>query len=138
MRERASRLSRVVSLFDHRLSLSNNNRLRLIRERYMSIRTTALALCVAVSATLGFTLSASPAFAANSQQSKMTDCNKQAGDKKGDDRKAFMKSCLSASPAAASAPMTQQEKMTACNSQASGKKGDDRKAFMKSCLSNKG
>jgi hypothetical protein len=26
-------------------------------------------------------------------------CNKQAGDKKGDDRKAFMKSCLSSAPA---------------------------------------
>jgi hypothetical protein len=68
----------------------------------------------------------------------MTDCNKQAGDKKGDDRKAFMKSCLSAAPAAASAPMTQQQKMTACNQQASDKKGDERKTFMKSCLSNKG
>ena len=38
---------------------------------------------------------ASPAFAQNSQQSKMTACNQQAGDKKGDDRKAFMSSCLS-------------------------------------------
>ncbi|WP_109482643.1 PsiF family protein [Paraburkholderia sp. C35] len=84
-------------------------------------------------------LLASPAFAANSQQSKMTDCNKQAGDKKGDDRKAFMKSCLSASPAAAaSGPMTQQDKMKMCNTQAADKKGDDRKAFMKTCLSNKG
>ncbi|NML31254.1 PsiF family protein [Paraburkholderia antibiotica] len=76
-----------------------------------------------------------PAFAENSQQSKMADCNKQAGDKKGDDRKAFMKTCLSAKPAAAAAPMTQQEKMKACNTQATGKKGDDRKAFMKTCLS---
>ncbi|MBN3767131.1 PsiF family protein [Burkholderia sp. Ac-20365] len=84
-------------------------------------------------------LLASPAFAANSQQSKMTDCNKQAGDKKGDERKAFMKSCLSASPAAAaSTPMTQQDKMKMCNKQAADKKGDDRKAFMSSCLSNKG
>ena len=78
---------------------------------------------------------ASPAFAQNSQQSKMTTCNQQAGDKKGDDRKAFMKSCLSAKPAAA--PMSQQDKMKACNVQAAGKKGDDRKAFMSSCLSNK-
>jgi hypothetical protein len=84
-------------------------------------------------------LLAAPAFAENSQQNKMTMCNKQAGDKKGDDRKAFMKSCLSASsPMAASAPMTQQEKMKACNVQAADKKGDDRKAFMKTCLSNKG
>ena len=84
-------------------------------------------------------LLASPAFAANSQQSKMTVCNKQAGDKKGDERKAFMKDCLSASSAmAASAPMTQQDKMKMCNTQAGDKKGDDRKAFMKTCLSNKG
>jgi hypothetical protein len=77
---------------------------------------------------------ASPVFAQNSQQSKMTACNKQAGDKKGDDRKAFMSSCLSSKPAA---PMSQQDKMKACNTQAAGKKGDDRKAFMSSCLSNK-
>ncbi|ACC70242.1 PsiF family protein [Paraburkholderia phymatum] len=84
-------------------------------------------------------LLASPVFAANSQQSKMTECNKQAGDKKGDDRKAFMKNCLSASSAmAASAPMSQQDKMKMCNTQAGDKKGDDRKAFMKTCLSNKG
>jgi hypothetical protein len=77
-----------------------------------------------------------PAFADNSQQSKMTVCNQQAGDKKGDDRKAFMKSCLSSAQPAAK-PMTQQERMKACNVQAGDKKGDDRKAFMKTCLSNK-
>jgi hypothetical protein len=87
---------------------------------------------------LGFALAAPATYAANSQQSKMTDCNKQAADKKGDERKAFMKSCLAAAPAAASAPMTQQDKMTACNKSATGKSGDDRKAYMKSCLSNKG
>ncbi len=78
---------------------------------------------------------ASPAIAQNSQQTKMADCNQQAGDKKGDDRKAFMQTCLSAKPVAASAPMSQQDKMKACNTQATGKKGDDRKAFMKTCLS---
>jgi len=78
-----------------------------------------------------------PAFAQNSQQSKMTACNQQAGDRKGDDRKAFMQSCLSGS-APAAATMTQQDKMKACNAQAGDKKGDDRKAFMKTCLSNKG
>ena len=47
------------------------------------------------------TLFAASAFAAdaapakNSQQSKMTVCNKEAADKKGDERKAFMKTCLS-------------------------------------------
>jgi hypothetical protein len=29
------------------------------------------------------------------QQEKMTACNKSAGDKKGDDRQAYMKTCLS-------------------------------------------
>jgi hypothetical protein len=29
------------------------------------------------------------------QQGKMATCNKDAGDKKGDERKAFMKDCLS-------------------------------------------
>lgn len=75
-----------------------------------------------------------PAFAANSQQSKMATCNKDATGKAGDDRKAFMKDCLSKKPAAA-APATQQEKMKSCNVDATGKKGDDRKAFMKQCLS---
>jgi psiF repeat-containing protein len=100
----------------------------------MKIRATmaALALGVALSATFA----ATPAFADNSQQSKMTTCNAQAAGKKGDDRKAFMKDCLSSAPAAAT-PMTQQQKMTACNKSATGKKGDDRKAFMKDCLSSK-
>ena len=75
---------------------------------------------------------------ASSQTDKMTDCNKQAAGKKGDDRKAFMSQCLSSAPVAASAPMTQQQRMTYCNKQATGKTGDDRKAFMSSCLSNKG
>ena len=98
----------------------------------MKIRTS-----IAIAA-LGLAFAAPSVFAENSQQSKMTACNAQAAGKKGDDRKAFMKSCLSAAPAAASAPMTQQQKMTACNQQASDKKGDERKTFMKSCLSNKG
>ncbi len=70
------------------------------------------------------------------QQSKMGDCNKSAADKKGDERKAFMKSCLSdGGTSAAGTPMTQQDKMKKCNVDATGKKGDERKAFMKSCLS---
>jgi hypothetical protein len=67
------------------------------------------------------------------QQNKMTTCNQEAGDKKGDERKAFMKSCLSAKPAAT----TQQDKMKTCNAEAKGKTGDERKAFMKTCLSAK-
>ena len=79
-----------------------------------------------------------PAFAANnSQQNKMVTCNKDATGKKGDERKAFMKECLSNKPAVAAPPPTQQQKMVTCNKDATGKKGDDRKAFMKQCLSNK-
>ncbi|MDE1184331.1 PsiF family protein [Paraburkholderia sp.] len=104
----------------------------------MKIHTAKAAKSALAALTLGALLAAplSSAFADNSQQSKMTVCNKQAADKKGDDRKAFMKTCLSSTPAAA--PMTQQDKMKACNVQATDKKGDDRKAFMKTCLSNKG
>ncbi len=68
----------------------------------------------------------------NSQQTKMTTCNAEAAGKKGDERKAFMKECLSAKPAAS---MTQQDKMKKCNVDATGMKGDERKAFMKTCLS---
>ena len=69
------------------------------------------------------------------QQQKMKDCNAQASDKKGDERKAFMKECLSAKPMKQGTP--QQEKMKACNKEASGKqlKGDERKKFMSTCLS---
>ena len=69
------------------------------------------------------------AFAASAQQNKMKECNASAADKKGDERKAFMKECLSAKKA------TQQDKMKSCNKDATGKKGDERKAFMKECLS---
>ena len=64
------------------------------------------------------------------QQSKMTTCNTEAGDKKGDERKAFMKSCLSAKKT------TQQDRMKSCNKEAGDKslKGDDRKKFMSDCL----
>lgn len=69
--------------------------------------------------------------APTAQQNKMKTCNAEAGDKKGDARKAFMKQCLSAAKA------TQQEKMKTCNADANGKalKGDARKAYMKTCLS---
>ncbi len=84
---------------------------------------------------------ASGAFAATdaaptAQQSKMKTCNADATGKKGDERKAFMKECLSAKPA--EKPLTaQQSKMKTCNADAAGKKGDERKAFMKTCLSAK-
>jgi hypothetical protein len=68
------------------------------------------------------------------QQEKMKSCNAEAGDKKGDERRAFMSSCLKAG--APAAPMTQQDKMKKCNADASVKslKGDERKTFMSECL----
>ena len=78
----------------------------------------------------------------NSQQDKMKSCNADATAKSltGDDRKAFMKTCLSAKPAAASSTATgnsQQQKMKTCNADATSQKltGDARKSFMKTCLS---
>jgi hypothetical protein len=97
---------------------------------------TTLAFSMAVLSTSAFAANEAPAMAKagasapmSAQQSKMGACNSQAADKKGDERKAFMKTCLSNKPA------TQQDKMKSCNKDATGKKGDERKAFMKDCLS---
>ena len=82
-------------------------------------------------AAMAFGLAAGSAMAADAtaQQSRMAICNKDAGEKKGDERKAFMKTCLSAKKE------TQQSKMGTCNTSAKDMKGDARKAFMKDCLS---
>ena len=83
---------------------------------------------------LGLSLSFGAAHAADApttQQSKMGTCNKEAAGKKGDERKALMKECLSAKSAAAA---TQQSKMKTCNVEAKGMKGDERKKFMSECL----
>lgn len=81
-------------------------------------------------------LMASQGFAATAQQEKMKTCNADATTKalKGDERKAFMSTCLKAKPAA-----TQQEKMKTCNADATTKalKGDERKTFMSDCLKKK-
>lgn len=82
--------------------------------------------------------------AAPAQQNKMKACNDQAnakgfGEGKGEERKAFMKECLSAKPEkSGSGKDTQQNKMKACNKEAGEKKlkGDERKKFMSDCLSN--
>lgn len=71
--------------------------------------------------------------AKSTQQNKMVTCNADASGKKGDERKAFMKDCLSAKPVKALTP--QQEKMKTCNAEGKGKKGAEHKSFMKSCLS---
>jgi hypothetical protein len=79
-----------------------------------------------------------PSAKQKAQQERMKDCNGKAGDKKGDERKKFMSSCLKggSSPDATPAQKAQQERMTACNKQATEKKlkGDERKKFMSGCL----
>jgi len=119
---------------------------------YMSIRT-----FIAVGVT-AFTLFAAPAYAQDepakkppsekqlAQRAKMKNCNAEAKSQslKGDERKAFMKTCLSggAPDAAGStepippASSDQKAKMKACNAEAKEKalKGDERKSFMKTCL----
>ncbi len=83
--------------------------------------------------------------APTAQQSKMKTCNADAKTKelKGDERKTFMKGCLSTKPAAAApaaeGATAQQTKMKSCNADAKTKalKGDERKNFMKDCLSAK-
>lgn len=105
-------------------------------------------------ACLGFAFTVSaPAFAAGE---KMKGCSKEATGMKGDERKAFMKKCLSkdyvlkqdamagapaatatpATPATPAASSAQQDKMKACNADAKtkGLKGDERKKFMSACL----
>ncbi|MGQ0709308.1 MAG: PsiF family protein [Rhodoferax sp.] len=86
---------------------------------------------------LGLMLSLGSAHAATDQQNKMKMCNEQAKDKKGDERKAFMKECLSAKPAAAPEGTPQQNKMKMCNDSAKDLKGEERKKHMSACLKNK-
>jgi psiF repeat-containing protein len=104
----------------------------LIEEGFMR---PVLAIAVAVSLAAGTLSMASAADEkkANPQQERMKACNSEAGDKKGDERKAFLSQCLKGG---AAMPMTQQEKMKKCNTDASAKslKGDERKAFMSTCL----
>ncbi|MBS0377825.1 MAG: phosphate starvation-inducible protein PsiF [Proteobacteria bacterium] len=92
----------------------------------------------ALGAALVLGISQAPlAQADNSQQTKMGTCNTDATSQglKGDDRKAYMKKCLSAAKT-----NSQQEKMKSCNADATtkGLKGDDRKTYMKTCLSGGG
>ena len=76
-----------------------------------------------------FAAAATPVLAAeNAQQERMKTCNKEAGDKKGDDRKKFMSTCLSDKKKA------DDNKMAACNTKSKGMKSDERKKFMSDCM----
>ena len=87
---------------------------------------------LSVAVTLFAASLAPAALAAGAQQNKMKECNASAGEKKVDERKAYMKECLFAKPA----KTTQQDKMKSCNKEAGEKtlKGDERKKFMSECL----
>jgi hypothetical protein len=84
---------------------------------------------------LGALVAGAPALAAdtkpNAQQDKMTACNAQAGDKKGDERKAFMKTCLSAKPAEPAKP---ESKMAMCNKKTAGLSKDERAKAQSECM----
>jgi hypothetical protein len=83
-------------------------------------------------------LAAASAAIASPQQDKMKACNAEAKGKTGDERKAFMKQCLSAKKDEATPAKTaQQDKMKNCNAEAKTKalSGDERKKFMSCCLS---
>ena len=62
------------------------------------------------------------------QQEKMKACNEQAADKKGDERKAFMKTCLSAKPAPA------KSKMAMCNEKTKGMTKEDASKARSECM----
>jgi len=105
-----------------------------------------------LSLALAFALASSAAFAEDTakagktltpQQQRMVECNKEATGKSGDERKAFMSTCLKAGSAAtapATAKTAQQEKMTGCNAEAKAQAlaGDERKTFMSTCLKGDG
>jgi hypothetical protein len=97
----------------------------------LALAATTLAVSAQAPATPATPASASAASAPAKTplQTKMASCNDQAAGKAGDERKAFMKECLSTKRA------SQTDKMRTCNEQAKGKKGEERKTFMKTCLS---
>jgi len=75
--------------------------------------------------------SQTPSPAQKAQQDKMKACNDQAGDKKGDDRKAFMKTCLSAKPAKEEKP---KSKMAMCNEKTKGMSKADADKARSECM----
>jgi hypothetical protein len=73
-------------------------------------------------------LAAAFAHGQTAQQSLMKTCNAEAAGKKGQERKDFMKSCLS------NGQKRQQERMKACAAQNKGKKGEEYKKAQAECL----
>ena len=90
--------------------------------------TLAFALAAAIGATSAFAADPAPAKTLTPQQQRMKDCNTQAGDKKGDERKAFMKTCLSAKPE------KPKSKMAMCNEKTKGMSKADADKTRSECM----
>lgn len=98
------------------------------------MKTLLSAIALAVAGFASTAHAADDAKKPTAQQSKMTTCNKEAGDKKGDERKAFMSECLKKDSDGKTA---QQNKMKTCSAdfKKTGKPSGERQAYMKECLS---
>ena len=84
---------------------------------------------------LAFALAAAvamPAAAANKQNTKMSDCQAQAGEKKleGKDRQNFVNQCLKAKPTKASS----SNKMAECNAKTKGMSKDEAAKARSECM----
>ena len=66
------------------------------------------------------------------QQNRMATCAKEAMGKKGDERRAFMKECLSTGKKAANDP--EAVKLKACKAEAKGLRGNERKDAIAQCV----
>jgi hypothetical protein len=78
-----------------------------------------------------------PSAAQQKQQARMKECNEKAAGKTGEERQAFMSSCLkSGASGRSAAQQKQQNRMKSCNKEANEKKlkGSERRSFMSSCL----
>ena len=106
------------------------------------VAASALLAVVAGQAALAQASTAATSQHLNSQQELMKECAEEGKAKgvKGEERKAFMSSCLSSKGMSQEDINKQQQKMKTCNADAKtkGLKGEDYKTFMKSCLSSSG
>lgn len=85
---------------------------------------------------LAFASVAGTAQAATAQQTKMKECNATAGEKalKGDERKAFMKECLSADKPAANGAASADCEKKAVSKEGKPLAGAAKSSFMKKCV----
>lgn len=106
----------------------------------MKLATTLASALISLALTTGAALAATenkpeeakkePSAAQKAQQEKMKSCNSQAKDKKGEERKAFMKGCLGGS----------NEGAAKCEADAAEKKlaGAAKNSFVKKCTADAG